>query len=124
MTKIPTFEEACAFKGIDPTILPDVSKIPEEYAKPIIAHFKLMVITEATNAGWKADYKKSNDKYYPWAWVKEDKSHPTGFGFSFTYCHCAYTHTPLGSRLAFETAEKAEAALEFHADLYKDFWLA
>src|ERR1035437_5555493 len=78
---IKTFEDACKKLGVDPSKLPDVSGILEEFAKPIIAAYKLMIIYKAINNGWKPNWSNSDQyKYYPWFYVLS-----SGFGFSCTH---------------------------------------
>jgi hypothetical protein len=77
---IKSFEDACKKEGIDPTKLPDVSMIPEEFRGAIIAVYRLFIIYKAINNGWVADYTNNNQyKYYPWFQVNSSGS---GFGFS------------------------------------------
>lgn len=116
---IKSFEDACTKLGIDPKQLPDVSNIPEEFAKPIIAGYKLMVIYKAINNGRKADWSNHNQyKYYPWFEVLS-----SGFGFSYSYYFCVYSFAGVGSRLCTDTSEKAMyIAKQFEAE-YKDYLL-
>ena len=72
---LKTFEDACEKLSIDPTKLPDVSGVLEEFAKPIIAVYKLMIIYKAINNGWRPDWNDYGQyKYYPWL---------SGFRFRF-----------------------------------------
>lgn len=116
---IKSFEDACAKESIDPEKLPDVSMIPEEFAKPIIAAYKLMVIFKAINNGWKPDWSNYNQwKYYPWFGVLA-----SGFGFSCSGYYYDSTNADVGSRLCTDTSEKAlYIAEQFEAE-YKDYFL-
>jgi hypothetical protein len=118
-TKIKSFEDACKHLGLDPAKLPDVSDIPEEFKKPIIAGFKLMIIYKAINNGWKPDWSNYDQgKYYPWFDVLS-----SGFGFSYALYYCDHTHTYVGSRLCTDTSEKAlYIGKQFEAE-YKDYFL-
>ncbi len=79
---IKSFEDACAKQNVDPTALPDVSMIPEDLRKPIIAAYKLMIIFLAINNGWRPDWSDSDQyKYFPWYRVLS-----SGFGFSDSDC--------------------------------------
>jgi hypothetical protein len=116
---IKTFEDACKKLDINPVILPDVLSIPKEFAKPIIAAYKLMIIYKAINNGWKPDWSDYNEyKYYPWFEVLS-----SGFGFSFSTYHCDYTRTTVGSRLCTNTSEKAIYIGKQFAAEYKDYFL-
>ncbi len=116
---IKTFEDACIKLGLDPKNLPDVSSIPEEDKKSVIAHYKLIVVYRAINNGWKPDWNNySQNKYYPWYGVLS-----SGFGFSGSSYFCTYSVTPVGSRLCTDTSEKAlYIAKQFQAE-YEDYFL-
>ena len=117
--EIKTFEDACKKLGVDPTKLPDVSGVPEEFAKPIVAAYKLMIVYKAINNGWRPDWSKwTQGKYYPWYGVLS-----SGFGFSFSGYHCDRTHTAVGSRLCTDSSEKALYIAEQFKDLYQDYFL-
>jgi len=116
---IKTYEDACAKGSIDPQQLPDVSMIPEEMRKHVIAYYKLLVIYKAINDGWKPDWSDWDQyKYHPWFEVLS-----SGFGFSNSYCYCDSTHSAVGSRLCTDTREKAlYIAAQFQAE-YRDLLL-
>ena len=116
---IKTFEDACKKLDIDPTKLPETSEILEEFAKPIIAAYKLMIIYKAINDGWKPDWSNSDQyKYYPYFWVLS-----SGFGVSDTSYLCDSTLTAVGSRLCTDTSQKAIYIGEQFAAEYKDYFL-
>ncbi|MDX9703908.1 MAG: hypothetical protein RBU23_12830 [Candidatus Auribacterota bacterium] len=116
---IKTFEDACTRLGINPSNLPDVSMIPDDIKKHVIAYYKLLVIYKAINNGWKPDWSDWNQyKYYHWFEVLS-----SGFGFSHSYYSCGLTVTAVGSRLCTDTSEKATyIAKQFEAE-YKDYLL-
>jgi len=116
---IKTFEDACAKLGIDPEKLPDVSNISEEFAKPIIAAYKLMIIYKAINNGWKPDWNNYNQyKYYPWFEVLS-----SGFGFSGSDYYYGLAYSTVGSRLCTDSREKALYIAEQFEEEYKDYFL-
>ncbi len=116
---IKTFEDACKAVNVNPEKIPVTSDIPEEFSKPVIAHYKLIIIFMAINNGWKPDWSDRNEyKYYPWFWVLS-----SGFGFSFSAYYCAYTDAYVGSRLCTDTREKALYIAEQFEDLYKEYLL-
>ena len=49
---INSFEAACKKENLEPEKVPDVSMIPEEFRKAIIAVYKLFIIHKAINNGW------------------------------------------------------------------------
>jgi hypothetical protein len=64
--KIKTFEAACKALKIKATV-PTFEEAPEKHRKAMLAHFKLVLITEALNEGWKPNWNNFNeDKYYQW----------------------------------------------------------
>jgi hypothetical protein len=116
---IKTFEDACKKAGVDTAALPDISAIPEEFRKPIVAAYKLMIIYKAINNGWRPDWNKMNHwKYYPWYGVLS-----SGFGFSRSAYTYGLTYTSVGSRLCTDSSEKAlYIAEQFRAE-YMDYFL-
>ena len=116
---IKSFEDACKKEALDPTKLPDVSAIPEELKKPIIANYKLHIVYKAINNGWKPEWSNWNQyKYYPWFAVLS-----SGFGFSFSFYLCDYSFTSVGSRLCTDSSEKALYIAEQFKELYQDYLL-
>ncbi len=116
---IMTFEDACKKLGLDPAALPDLSGIPEEFRKPLIANYKLTIVYKAINNGWKPDWSKWNQyKYYPWFRVLS-----SGFGFSGAGYDCGFASSDVGSRLCTDTSDKALYIAKQFEDLYKDYFL-
>lgn len=116
---IQTFEDACKKEGIDASKLPELSSVPEEFRKHIMAYYKLMVIYKAINNGWIPDWSNLEQyKYYPWFKVLS-----SGFGFSDSDYLYVSTGTAVGSRLCTDTSDKAMyIAKQFEAE-YKDYLL-
>lgn len=120
--KIKTFENACEKEGINPELLPDVSMIPEEYRKSIIAHYKLQIIYKAINNGWNPNFEDSiQNKYYPWFYFNTVPASGGGFScYDFAYTS-ATTH--VGSRLCVESESKAKfIGTQFEIE-YNDLFL-
>jgi hypothetical protein len=116
---IKTYEDACVKLGIDPDNVPDSSNIPDEFRKPIIAHYKLMIIYKAINNGWKPDWSNDNQwKYFPWFKVLS-----SGFGFSLSLFNYDITSTSVGSRLCTDTSEKARYIGEQFESEYREYLL-
>jgi len=113
---IKSFEDACQKLGIDSTLLPSIPL--DEFTKPIVASYKLMIIYKAINNGWKPNWCDSNQyKYYPWF----DLS--SGFGFAASSFVYDYSITAVGSHLCTDTLEKAlYIAKQFEAE-YNDYFL-
>jgi hypothetical protein len=118
-TTIKTFEDACKKVNTDPAKLPDVSGIMEEFAKPIIAAYKLLIIYKAINNGWKPDWSNWDQyKYCPWFAVLS-----SGFGFSSSDFDFDYSATSVGSRLCTDTSEKALYIAEKFKAEYQEYFL-
>jgi hypothetical protein len=115
---IKSFERACEVTGDNATKLPDVSWMPENRGKAMIATYKMEIIEKAQNMLDKfvPDYSKNNQrKWYPWhEWVASRSA------FVYTFAHCTITGTGLGSRFCFIDSETAEFMGTQHADLYND----
>lgn len=93
--RVKSFEDACQVLGIS-TNVPEVKGLPRKHQKAIIANYKLIVIAEALNEGWKPNWQDSDEyKYYPWF----DMSNPAGVGCSNTYNSASTTAANFGSRL-------------------------
>jgi hypothetical protein len=123
-TTIKSFEDAAIKVKVDPTALPDVSMIPEEFRNAIINVYKLFIIFKAINNGWTPNWSNINQyKYFPWLEVKASKKLSSGFGFSDSYFYCTFTDTGVGSRLCTDTSDKAlYIAKQFQAE-YKEYFL-
>ncbi len=121
---IKSFEDACRRENIDSKALPDVSMIPEPFRNAILNVYKLFIIFQAINNGWKPDWSNHNQyKYYPWFEIKASKVLSSGFGFSYSYYGCTYAGTTVGSRLCTENAGKALYIARTFQDEYKEFLL-
>jgi hypothetical protein len=116
---IKTFEAACKQLKLDPKkVLPQVTGVPKKHQEAIVAHAKLVIITEALNEGWTPDWENSDEwKYYPWF----DMS--SGSGLSFDGCAYRFSHSGVGSRLCFKTAELAKYAGTQFKKLYTQYFL-
>ena len=108
---IKTFEDACKELELDSSEVFSSSDTPDE-----IAYMKLKTVTRAINHGWTPAWNNSNQrKWWPYFNLS------SGFGFSGTYCNCVNTYTAVGSRLCFESEEKARYAGTQFKELYKQF---
>ena len=121
--KIKTFEDACKALQISEA-LPEVSALPEKHQKALIAHYKLITITEALNEGWQPNWNDLDEyKYQPWFEIDASTEKPSGFGFSCSYCDNWYTDTTCGSRLCFKSRELCLYAIEQFKQIYIDYYL-
>lgn len=114
--RVKSFEDACQVLGIS-TNVPEVKGLPRKHQKAIIANYKLIVIAEALNEGWKPNWQDSDEyKYYPWF----DMSNPAGVGCSYTYSAASATFAPFGSRLCLKNRELAIYFGQTFTDLFND----
>ena len=120
--KIKSFEDACQALGLDPTALPDVSKLREKDQAAQIAQYKLSIIAEALNEGWTPDWKNNREyKYYPWFDMEDDNG--SGLGLSCLDCDCDDSISSVGSRLSFKSSDLARYAGKQFTGLYADLFL-
>lgn len=114
--RVKSFEDACQVLGIS-TNVPEVKGLPRKHQKAIIANYKLIVIAEALNEGWKPNWQDSDEyKYYPWF----DMSNPAGVGFSYAYNTASTATANVGSRLCLKNRELAIYFGQTFTDLFND----
>lgn len=114
--RVKSFEDACQVLGIS-TNVPEVKGLPRKHQKAIIANYKLIVIAEALNEGWKPNWQDSDEyKYYPWF----DMSNPAGVGCSYTNAAASNTFALIGSRLCLKNRELAIYFGQTFTDLFND----
>lgn len=104
--KIKSFEDAMNATG-RPNV-PAFVDVPEDLCEYFVAHYKMSVIAEALNDGWKADWNdESQCKYIPWFLNSGVSS-----GFAFHDADYCYSTADAGdaSRLCFAERELAEYA--------------
>ncbi len=81
-----------------------------------IAYKKLKAVVKAINQAWEPDWNNTNQrKWWPYFILS------SGFGFSYSYYDYGGTNAAVGSRLCFETEEKANYAGTQFLELYKEF---
>ena len=108
---IKTFKDACNALDIDPDAVCSKGDTPDE-----AAYKKLKIITKAINQGWIPDWDNTNQrKWFPWFCLS------SGFGFAVSGYGCANSAATVGSRLCFESEEKADYAGKQFAVIYKEF---
>jgi len=107
--------------------LKEIEDLKNPYVKRMVAEFKLMVIADVLNQGWKPDWTNTNQrKWYPWFTIVGGSANSGAYaGFGYVCSHdgasCTYTH--VGSRLCFSSQELAEHAGRTFLNLYRDFLL-
>lgn len=112
--QIKSFEDAMAATG-RPNV-PDLSNFPEDMREYFAAHYKLAVIAEAINDGWKANYTDDNQKkWFPWLYCAPGSS---SFAFDDSYYCYSDAYASGASRLCFKSKTKAEYAGRQFIDLW------
>ena len=96
--------------------------------KYIINYYRLCIITQALNEGWKPDWNNFNEyKYFPYFSIEKYGGDCKGAGAGLGYCDTAggagYSATDVGSRLCFKTSDLAKYAGEQFKDFYEVFYL-
>lgn len=115
---ILTFDDACRACG---TTEAEFNAKFEKLglAQDTLFYEKLKIIAKAINQGWVPDMGNTNQyKYYPWFAVL-----PSGSGFSNSAYFFTSAVTSVGSRLCYETAEKAKYAGTQFIEIYKKYLL-
>ncbi|MDV3537941.1 hypothetical protein CMU94_02240 [Elizabethkingia anophelis] len=116
--KVKSFEDACQLLGIEPNV-PEVSMLPENHQKSIVAHFKLIIIVEALNEGWKPDWSNWNErKYYPWFEMSDSSGR-----FSFGGSGNRGSISACAARLCLKTLVLANYIGKTFVDLYKEYFI-
>lgn len=117
--RVKSFEDACQVLGIS-TNVPDVKGLPRKHQKAIVANYKLIIIAEALNEGWKPNWQDSDEyKYYPWF----DMTNPAGVGCSYAVNAASYATAHFGSRLCFKNRELAIYFGQQFTDLHNESML-
>lgn len=128
--KITTVEKAFEVQKdkIDFKQLPDLSLLPANFSKGMLALLTLQVIIHAINNDdpkkpeWVPDYNNTDQqKWFPW-YRGGDQS---GAGFSFDAAHCEWTNTGThgGARLALKDEARAEHMNKYFQKYYKELYL-
>lgn len=115
--KIKTYEDALKETG-RPDV-PDMSAFPEDMRKHFTALYKMVVIVEALNEGWKPDWNNTKErKCFPWFWMS-----PSSFAFGDSGCDDVDASAGSGSRLRLKSYELADYCGKQFEDIWKDIQL-
>lgn len=110
--RVKTFEDAMAITGRPP--VPNFSNVPGDMREYFENQYKAVVITEALNEGWKADFEDSNQrKWFSWFYRVS-----SGFVFNSAYYYCSSADAGSAARLCFKSKELAEYAGKQFLDIY------
>ena len=114
--RVKSFEDAMAITG-RPDV-PDLSNFPEDMRDYFTAQYKMCVITEALQEGWKADWSDGCQcKWIPWF----DTTAEVHGGFAFCATNCDFSIADAGdaSRLCYPTAAIAEYAGRHFVEIWE-----
>jgi hypothetical protein len=117
-TDIRSFEDACDKLNLDPSNLPNLAAIPRRYKKPIIAFYKLMVITAAINGAYKRDFSKRDHTFFPYYYYDSE-----GIEFEEINISSFTMESKISTYLAAASYSHAKYIAENFKDLYADFML-
>jgi hypothetical protein len=114
---ITSVEVACKHLNFDINSIPDLSMLPGDLGEKFKQGILCAIFILAINNGWVPDYSDYDQrKYYPWPLVSS-----SGFGFSLSYYVYVNAYSHVGSRLCFESQEKADYAGKQFPKLFEDF---
>ena len=115
--KIKTYEDA--LKATGRPDVPDMSAFPEDMRKHFTALYKMVVIVEALNEGWKPDWDNTDErKCFPWFWLSR-----SSFAFGVSDCGLGSAFAGGGSRLKLKSYELADYCGKQFEDIWKDIQL-
>ena len=115
--KIKTYEDA--LKATGRPDVPDMSAFPEDMRKHFTALYKMVVIVEALNEGWKPDWDNTDErKCFPWFWLS-----PSSFAFVGSVCDGGFARAGGGSRLKLKSYELADYCGRQFLQLWKEIIL-
>jgi len=115
MAEFKTVEEIFELENLDANAI-SITGIPERHMNAVIAIAKLFVVIDHENKNFQPDFTNyRQSKYSPI--VNMD----VGFS-SYDYGRW-FTFSNVGSRLCFESREKAKTIFNNHLELYKAFMI-
>lgn len=129
--KITTLKAAYKAAGVDYTLRPVETGLPEDIARGALAFIDATVVTKALNKAARKgkdpfipDYNNSSqDKYGPWAWGGSGDGSGSGFSFYVTYWTYTFTHSCGGARLALCEPGMVAHVKKHFPNLYKEIFL-
>ena len=114
MKQIESFEESLQKTGL-PVV--DYSNHPEKLREYFERQYQAVVVTEAINDGWVADYNDPTQKKWFPVFVA-DSSSPSGFVFLCSGCTCSDASAGDASRLCFKSKADADYAGKTFTEIY------
>lgn len=118
----PDFAASCKYLGINDEFVFDCG---DDHVKAMQSLHMLCVIAQAWNKidGFTPDWSDvSQWKYFPWFTYRENKGH-AGFVCAITYRAATSAYANIGSRLCFQSPNRAIQFGEMFTDLFNSFLL-
>lgn len=113
--RIKTLEDAIEETGRPNT--PEFADVPEDLREYFRAQYNAIVITEALNEGWKADFKDGNQKkWLPWF----NSTSPAGFSFHASACGHSNPHAGRAARLCLKDDRLATYMGKQFTEIHED----
>lgn len=118
----PTYEVACAAKGITPLTLDQFSFLPENQQQAAFSQHRVETVCEYLKQGKEFDWNDTDQaKYYPLWDMETYGDGRENDGFVLSDVRYAYDYSDVSARLCSFSREDAEyLATEFRED-YKNF---
>ena len=120
-TDFKSVEDCLKYKGINSDELDaHFAWMPEHRRVHSKMQFILETVVECINGGWVVDWSNTKQK----KWYVFFSISSSGFGFSYACYDCEAADTSVGSRLVFESEEKAAYAAKIFIKLYEEYFYA
>jgi hypothetical protein len=113
--RVKTLEDCYEETG-RPVRCPEFNEVPKEWREYFKAQYDAIVIAEALNEGWVADYNDGDQqKWFPWFCMLSS----SGFAFLATHCVCSYPSAGRAARLCFKDEKTAQYAGKTFTKVYE-----
>lgn len=150
--KVKTFEDAVSILGDEHPLVAQFRVIESSFKEAdnnlhLFAYARLVIIAEALNEGWKPKFDGDECRYYPWFYIYTKKEYEEldedekkdcrvvgrsgsnayasgGVVYAYAVYASSFSHSNLGSRLAFKTRELAEYCGKQFIDIWEKFLFA
>lgn len=122
-TDIKTYEDACADQKKDPIARPDYSKCElspaeEDFNLTVFLLARIIVSVNKDENGEEWKPAPTDRRHYPWAYIEEDKTKPSGSGLSLRDVANDDSVTGVAARLTCRDAPRARYLFE----QFKPLW--
>lgn len=127
-TDFKTYADVCKDQGKNPEARPDYSKAEmsagqQRFNLAVFQLERVMVSLNRLDDGTEWKPKPTETKWWPWAWIKENKKDPSASGVSLNDVAYDNSNAAAAPRLCARTEEIAKYAFETFGDLFREFYL-